>query len=367
MSLDNGTISFRVFYLSDAAALRAADILEAMARRAAPDLAAVTEKALGWAGPRSLLDRDLSAGNCVCGDWLRVNLTQVERKVPESLLKAACQAEEALELKARGGEYLARQVRAEIKQRVAAGLRQQAQPSLDGIGVWINLRTFTLIAEATTDGKIDRVSPAVKDALGLLPIGATADTAALVLGNLNRNDLEPAHFCGVDVPHEVCLGMEFLTFLFWRYERDGGAFRLEVHGAELGYMLEGPLTFYREGQGAHEVGIRKGSPLNSREAVTCLAGGKLLRKAKFVLADGGDIYSAMVDESFCFQSVKLPKGEGGTAYERAVERARHMVVFITAWFGLYKQFVQVRADAKAWALAAGEIREWIAARNGGAN
>ncbi len=236
-----------------------------------------------------------------------------------------------------------------------------------GIGVWINVRTRVMIAEATTDGKIDTVSPAVKEALGCLPILATADTAAIKMCGVNRNDLDPVMLGGTEGTREVLLGMEFLTFLWWRYDRDGGAFRLETHGRMLGYMLEGPLTFFHEGQGAHEVGIRRGNPLNSREAVTCMSTGKLLRKAKFVMADGPDLYTALVDDGFCFTSVKLPKGDGASPYERFQERASYMVVFITAWFGLYKQFIAIRSDAKAWALAVDEIREWIAVRNGGAN
>jgi hypothetical protein len=291
---------------------------------------------------------------------------QSERKVPETLLRAACQAEEAMELKARGGEILARHVRAEIRQRVSDGLRRLAQPTLSGIGIWFNIRTRTLLAEATTDAKIDQLCPSIKEVLGCLPICATPETAAIVLAKLNANDLDPAGFgMAADAPARVALGQEFLTFLFWRYDRDGGAFRLDLHGRELGYMLEGPLTFFREGQGAHEVAIRKGSPLNSREAVTCLSTGKLLSKAKFVMADGADMYTALVDDTFVFHSVKLPPGEGCSPYERFQERAGHMVTFLTAWFGLYQQFLAVRADAKAWALASAEIREWIDIRNGG--
>ena len=51
-------------------------------------------------------------------------------------------------------------------------------------------------------------------------------------------------------------------------------------------MLEGPLTFFREGEGAHEAVLRKGTPLNSREAGTALYCGKKLKRAKLVLAEG---------------------------------------------------------------------------------
>ncbi len=367
MSLDTGTISFRAFYLRDDIAFCPADVLNAMGAKAAPDLAtAAVEKPSGWVGPDHLLDRDLSPDHCVCGDWLHVQLMQAERKVPESLLKAACKAEEAAELKARGGDWLPRAVRAELKQRTAAYLRSQAQPTLSGVGVWINTKTRMMLAEATTDGKVDWVSPAVKEVTGCLPILATPETAAIKAG-VNANDLEPSRFADTagDAPVRVALGQEFLTFLFWRYERDGGAFRLDVHGRDMGYLLEGPLTFYREGHGAHEVGIRKGNPLNSREAVTCLSTGKLLRKAKFVLAVDDKTWTAIVDDTFCFKSVKLPLGEGATPYEKFVERTGDVVTFLAAWFGLYQGFVKVRSDAKAWGLVAADVREWVTARNGG--
>jgi len=368
MSLETGTISFRMFYLRDDAALCSIDALANLQRAALPDLASVVgEKADGWCGPRHMMDRDLSLANIACHDWLRLNYVRAVRKVPETLLVAECKAEEQAELKARGGDFLPRVARAEIKQRVREALMAKAQPTLNGIGVWIDCAKRIVLAEATTDGKIDHLCPAFKAVFGNLPILATPETAAFALLKANVNDLHPETYTPdsrKEPSAEVALGMEFLTWLMWRYEENGGVFTTRLHGPQIGYMLEGPLTFFHAGQGAHEVSIRKGNPLNSREAMACLLEGKLLRKAKFVMASGDRMWTATVDDGFLFSALKLPPGEGLDQAGRFAERSLFVTEFLDAWFCLFGLFLAERIDAKAWSLRVSSMRNWIATRNG---
>jgi hypothetical protein len=183
----------------------------------------------------------------------------------------------------------------------------------------------------------------------------------------NVNDLDPVTYTPnprTEPSPDVALGMEFLTWLMWRYEETGGEFHTRLHGPQIGYMLEGPLTFFHAGQGAHEVCIRKGSPLNSREAMACLLEGKLLRKAKFVMAKDSNVWTATVDDGFLFAALKLPPGEGGDQAERFYERAQFLTEFLDAWFCLFGLFMAERVSATVWALRVCSIRDWIAKRNG---
>lgn len=368
MSLETGTISFRMFYLRDDASLCSTDALSNLQRAALPDLASVVgEKADGWCGPRHMMDRDLSLANIEHHEWLRLNYVRAIRKVPETLLVAECKAVEQAELKARGGDFLPRVYRAEIKQRVREALMAKAQPTLNGIGVWIDCAKRIVLAEATTDGKIDHLCPAFKAVFGNLPILATPETAAITLIKANVNDLDPVTYTPdprKEPSTEVALGMEFLTWLMWRYEETGGDFRTRLHGPMTGYMLEGPLTFFHAGQGAHEVCIRKGNPINSREAMACLLEGKLLRKAKVVIVRGDNIWSVTVDDGFLFSALKLPPGERMDQAERFAERALFVTEFLDAWFCLFGLFMGERVAPTVWALRVRSIRDWIAKRNG---
>ena len=367
MSLESGTISFRMFYLRDSGT-PALQALENLTREALPDLISMTgETATGWCGPRHMMDRDVSLANIACHGWLRLQLVKAVRKVPDSLILAECKIAEQAECKARDIDLLPRAVRAEIKQRVRECLMVKAQPTLSGIGVWLETEKRVMLAEATTDSKIDSLSPMFMHAFGTLPILATPETAALKMLNANVNDLDPVTYTpdtGKEPNHEMALGMEFLTWLMWRYEKTGGAFTTRLHGPQIGYMLEGPLTFYHAGQGAHEVCIRKGSPLNSREAMACLLEGKLLRKAKFVMATGDNMWTATVDDGFLFSALKLPPGDGMDDEQRFAERSLRLMEFLDAWFCLFGLFVSERVAANVWASRAISIREWIAKRNG---
>lgn len=339
-----------------------------LAGRVLPDFERVVgETADGWVGPRHMMDRDLSLDNIACHGWLRLQYVKACRKVSATLLQAHCKEEEQVELKARECDYLPRAVRAEIKQRVLEGLMRTAQPTLSVIGVWICADRRMLLAEAVTDCKIDTFSPAFREVFRTLPICATPETAAMKLFSVNANDLRPASWtpdATRNPPVEVSLGMEFLTWLFWRYEATGGVFQTRLHGPELGYMLEGPLTFYREGAGAFEVNIRKGNPLNSPEAMACLLDGKLLSKARFVMASADRTWCATVDATFGFCSLRLPKGDAADPDGAFAERTLFVTEFLDAWFALFGFFMNERTAGNVWPSRVRDIRAWIAKRNG---
>ena len=366
MSLNQGTASFRKFYLSRGSRVTGDAQIETLQRAALPDMADVigNEAVVGWCGPRHMMDGDVSMDNIACHGWLRLQLVKAVRKVPPSLLKAECALEQQAELQARGCQYLPRAVKAEIKQRVTDMLIGKAQTSLSSVGTWVNEEAGYLLAETTTDSKIDFFSPRFKAVFGVMPIVATPETVAMGDHQINHNDIEPVMFtpdASKEPPTRTDFGMEFLTWLFWAWDKNGGNFTTP-DGRECAYMLEGPLTFFREGTGAHEVSIRKGSPLNSREAMACLLDGKMLRKVKFVLADGDNIWKATVDSSFLFGSLKVPKGEALDG--DGAERAMFVTEFLDAWFALYGKFLSDRTDGAKWSETLASIREWIAAKNG---
>lgn len=360
MGFDSGSVGFRLFYLQKK---YDSSLVESFAKFTAPPLEKLeAEPISGWVTGRHLLDRQITDERCVIGPYVHVQLMKAEKKIPASLLRAHIKMEEEIEMRARETDRLPRKARAEIKERVTAALLPKMPPTLTGIPTVADLRNNRLVAGALSDKQIDALSKAFQTAAGSMPVLATPETAALKRKQVNANDLEPVSFtpdASVDPPREGSLGMDFLTWLWFNWEVDGGVFHLP-DGREAGYIVEGPVTFFREGQGAHEAVLRKGMPLDSREAAAALLCGKKLRRAKLTLAfDKENSFTATVDADFAFRSVKLPKGEQREREGIFEERMMSVELFTTAWFTLYDRFLELRTTAAEWQKTLAAMKKWI--------
>jgi len=360
MAFDSGSVSFRLFYLQHS---YDSGLVDAFAKNAAPAITSLNKDPIsGWVTGRHLLDREITEEKCVLGPYLYAVYMRAEKKVPESLLRAHCRLEEDAEMRARGTDVLPRAVRAEIKQRIMESLLPNMPPTLSSIPAVVDFRNDLLIAGAMTDKQIDTLSPVFKETAGTLPILLTPETAAIRRKQVNANDLDPVSFSPddtLDPPTEATLGMDFLTWLWFVWEKEGGVYHLP-DGREFGVMLEGPLTFYREGLGAFEAVLRKGTPINSREAATALLCGKKLRRAKVVIGQGDNVFAATLDADFAFRSLKLPKGEQLDPVGRFQERMGFIETFWGAWLSLYDRFLDLRTDPKQWPKTLDAMKQWIA-------
>jgi len=359
MAFESGSVSFRMFYLQ-----REYDsgLIEEFARNVAPPIISLGREPIsGWVGWRHLFDRDLSDERCVLGSYLHAQLLRAEKKVSASLLRAHVCMEEEVELRARGVEFLSRTAKAEIRQRVFEALQPTMPPTLNSIPVVVDFRNNLLLAGALSDKQVDALSLAFRETAGAVPILLTPETAAIRRKSLNANDLAPTSFSpdiSLESPHESTLGMDFLTWLWFIWDKEGGVYHLP-DGREFGVMLEGPLIFFREGQGAHEAVLRKGMPLNSREAGTALYCGKKLRRAKVSIAVKDEMYSATLDVDFAVRSLKLPKGEQLDPVGRFQERMLFIETFWTALLALYDRFLDARGNRQQWDATLSGMREWI--------
>jgi len=359
MAFDQGAVNFRLFYLQNTLN---SSVLAGFADNAAPPLASLNRDPIsGWVTGKHLLDREITEEKCIFGPYLYTMLMKAERKVPEALLKAHCKLEEEVELRARGVEFLSRTVRSEIKQRVIDALLPSMPPTLTSIPSVIDFSNNLLIAGAMSDKQMDAFNPIFKQTTDTQPILVTPETAALKRKQVNHNDLKLTSFSpdlSVEPPPVTTLGMDFLTWLWFDWEKNGSVHK-NADGEEFGYMLEGPLTFFREGEGAHEALLRKGTPLNSREATTSLICGKKLKKVKFTLAHSEKIYTVAVDAEFAFRTMKLPKIEQMESGGIFQERMRLIEIFLKDWFCLFDKFLDIRRDSSAWDVVVKNIRQWI--------
>jgi len=361
MAFDTGPVSFRLFHLQQQ---YTSGVIEDFARHVAPSIDTLDRDPItGWVSGRHLFDRVITDEKCVAGPYLHVQLMKAERKIPLSLLRAYQKLEEEVELRAREVEALSRKAKAEVKARVIAMLQPKMPPTLTSIPIVMDFRNDLLVAGAMSDKQIDALAFAFKETVGTMPILMTPETAALRRKQINANDLQPTVFSpdsSLEPPVESTLGMDFFTWLWFVWEKEGGVYHLP-DGREFGVMLEGPVTFFREGKGAHEVALRKGLPLNSHEAGTALYCGKKLKRAKVVMAQGEATFSATMDADFSFRSVRLPKGEQTEEVGKLEERMMAIEFFWSAWLALYDRFLDVRTDPSAWPKTLDKMQQWIGA------
>lgn len=364
MGFESGRISFQVFDLSGE---WTPDILERFARHAAPPLESLGREPIeGWVSGRHLLDRRIEADNClIASGYLHLNWMRAERKIPEALLRAHCRIEEEVELRARGLAALPRKVRAEIRAGVEERLLPDMPPTLTGIPVVIDFRNRRLLAGTISEKATDTLTQAVQRTTGIMPSIVTPETAALRRKQINVNDLDAQVFTPQENVEagDWLLGDDFMTWLWFDWERSGGVFHIEREHQPFGYMLEGPLLFVHQAEGAHEAVLRKGSPLRSAESGTALWSGKKLRRATLVLAQGESTWLVNLDASrFSFGGLKLPDAEPQPdPIARFHARMLAMETFWNAFMFLFDRFLDLRRSAD-WGSECTAMQDWVARR-----
>lgn len=364
MGFDRGNATLRMYYIPRD---WSTDILEKFARHACPDIENLgTSPVQGWVSFRHLLDRDLRPDNGILAGFLCLQWVQAERKVPESLLRAYIRLEEEVELRAGDLEFLPRKRRAEIRKEVTERLLPEMPPTLSGVQIVFDFRDGILYVGSASDKACDAVTAAVQQATGVAPAPLTPESAALKRRKIKAIDLAPSAFSPSPTvePGDVLLGDDFLTWLWFQWESEGGIFRFEeLSDKPFGMMIDGPLLFVHEAEGAHEAVLRKGSPLASAEAGTALWCGKKLRRCKLVLSQAKLSWQGTIDaEAFSIRSLKMPKPEQVDPVGAFHERMLSLETFRKVLLRLYDRFLEERADKELWNRRVGRIQDWIAHR-----
>lgn len=384
MSFESGALSFRAFYLSRE--FDPSDI-DLFARAPLPPIKTLTgdQPLCGWVGPTHALDAELTEEHCWRGDWLWFAYTSAQKKVPPSLLRAMLLCELETERRARGVEVLPRAAKTEVKERVTEALTREAQPSFASMEFAIDLRRQRLLATVMNDAAIQTVGTFFRQTTAAFPTQLCPESAAARLCGIDCNDLELINFTPnpeIGVPPEITLGTEFLTWLFYRWEKEEATFTF--NDETCGLMFEGPLTFAGDkGPGCHETVLRKGTPLDTPEFGIALWNGKKLRRAKLTLTKADWVLSATVDGmDFSFRSLKvdpvkkaaqqdslseMPSQAGADPAEakrklEIDERLDRAAFYVDAFLHLYEEFLRLRQDPVTWRAQLAKIQPWIKAR-----
>ncbi|MEN7972537.1 MAG: recombination-associated protein RdgC [Verrucomicrobiota bacterium] len=362
MGFEKGSLSFRMFFASRD--LDAQDV-DKFAAQALPPLSTLAEEEVhGWVAGRHLLDRSITEENAFLGGYLRLTLTQAKKKVPTSLLQAECAVEEMAVMEAEDKQYLNQQARSEIKKDVKERLLPDMPPQLKGIDFVFDERSHMIYASATSEKQLDAFVLSLMQTTGCGAEVADPETIAAKTESIDVQNWTPASFSDEleDGMVDGTAGREFLMWLWYSSEKRGGLANIPDVG-EIGYMVEGPLTFVMEGKGAHEITLKKGEPMLSAEARTALLSGKKLKKAKIQFARGEEAWAFTFDaDEFIFRSLKLPQTEAFDRVGKFQERMVLLETFRQSFFHLFQEFIKERNDSKTWKETKANMRKWVADR-----
>lgn len=368
MSFESGSASFRMFYVPGGLPK---DVVERFAKRALPPLETLAETPLhGWCGGRHLLDRVITQDNATYGGFLRMNLVKASKKVPEALLRAECQVEEEVLLRALESGRLTPANRREVRKSVEDRLLPTMPPTLQGITIVYDSAPAPalLYAGALSNAQVDALTVLFAEATDKSLVPVTVETVAATHDMVTPRaapkvrDWLPFSF-SPDVESELVLaepGHDFLTYLWFLSEARGGLFTIPEVGV-FAVMLEGPLTFEMAGEGSHVTVLRRGEPLLSAEAKAALLAGKKLQRARLTLARGDETWKCTIDASLAVRGLKLPQTDKLDAVSRFQERMAQIDVFRTALLDLVMRFVKDRSS-KDWKTTAEEIHAWVKGR-----
>ena len=357
MAFESGSASFRVFHLCRQLP---PDYIERFAKHAAQPCAMVGElEQRGWVTGRHLLDRSITEDRAKRGSYTCLALQEAQRKIPAALLKAECRMEELACMDAEGRPFLNKQEKADIREQVRERLSASTPVSVKGINM-VYRPGEDLLADCLSARDCDVFTAHL---LKTQEVNAFPITAVFYpyLIDMDSRDLKATSFSPrmADELMDVDIGRDFLTWLWYYSEACGGV--CSLGGNPVSIMIEGPLLFAHNGDGALETLLRKGATTASAEAKACLLAGKKLKRASIVLALGEVQWRVNLDaDEFIFRSVKLPKIEEYLDDQSHFEERMKRIKTLTGYmFSLYKRFLYGRSSPVVWAEEKPKIYEWV--------
>lgn len=162
------------------------------------------------------------------------------------------------------------------------------------------------------------------------------------------------------------LGQEFLTWLWFKSEREGGRFKVGDEWFEV-YMEQRVSVEGGSGEGK-EVATVAGPHAELREARMGLTTGKKVNRALLRLAQDGEEWTMQLKaEDFAYNSVRTPKVD--TRREQGedpdgvwLEKLYLLEKCIGFMDALYRQFLEIRLSSIKWPQELAAFRTWLTER-----
>ena len=363
MPFENGTFTAALFSLPQDLPENYMDLLNA-GRAGDVDLVK-DEPEIGWTSGRCLLDSKIEPQTVLWNNLVYVCLRKAERKVPSSMLKAWCQREELVWMRANERDCVPSKQKKQIKEEVIEKNLMSVPPTLSSIPAVIDADNHMLYLGTGSPAQIDLFLEYFVRTFEFEPQQINPEYYCETEFQTHADELPVIEF-SARADGETVPGRDFLTWLWYFSEQEtGGALEVPEVG-ECAFTVEGPLTFALAGEadGAAENTLKNGnSPLRAAEAKAALSVGKKLKKAKFYLEHENKVWTGTFDaDNFVFGGMKLPDGEEMNPDDRLKERIEFLNTFRLALAAFFKKFAETLLSPE-WEKEAGKIREWVTERD----
>ena len=155
------------------------------------------------------------------------------------------------------------------------------------------------------------------------------------------------------------LAHEFLTWLWFRCEVEGGNFELPM--GEVGVAVDDGLSLISWQDDGLKASLRGGSPTGRPEAANALAAGLMLKRARFIMAKGSREWQFGLDaDTLDLLGVKVIDPDADDEPEDAlVEKLLAGEELRDVVDALFKQFLALRLDDEWDKVEVPRLRDWV--------
>ena len=159
------------------------------------------------------------------------------------------------------------------------------------------------------------------------------------------------------IDQKAFLGHEFLMWIWYEGEQRDSLFHVGDDDVEVSFddqlVLEANLAE------AEQSRLKGGAPAYSPEARKALQFGKRVSKAKMRVAKGEREWIFTIDaDSFLMTGIKIPAVLSEAEDDKFYERMYLIEELDQVWFGLYRQFLELRLGDD-WSAEREKIKGWI--------
>lgn len=323
------------------------EYLDDLKRNAFRELGPEKEFGIGWVSPENFLDTHFKENKVFHNQYVTVTMRADKKQVNARFFRALLEQEIEKAKKEGNKEKLRPSEKKEIKDRLHRQLLAETEPAR---------RTWDFCWDVGTGrayffGTADKLQDQFREQFGktfhlepqMLTVKARFEAAA---GQALPPDVEDP-------------GREFLTWLYWMTDKQGGKFQLEKSG-EVQVWVDDKMLFKDATEKPASTALSGGDPARAPESRASLAGGKRLSKVKLGLKRGEREWSFTLDgETLDLSALKLPALLTDQEDEKLFERLallEEAAFVVDELFGLY---ATTRLDDSWEKKDAAWIQRWI--------